>query len=67
MTTEFEVRFVGQFFFRKFRNNITKMNSTVKISDEVPRNNNLTIKAVNFSAAVNSLFAENLMNDPTMR
>ena len=43
------------------------MNSTVKISDEVPRNNNLTIKAVNFSAAVNSLFAENLMNDPTMR
>lgn len=54
-------------FYSKFRNTITKDNSTVKISDEVPRDIAETIHAVNFSAGLNTLFAKNLAGDETMR
>ncbi|XP_067936801.1 voltage-dependent calcium channel subunit alpha-2/delta-1-like [Watersipora subatra] len=54
-------------FDSKFRKHITKANSTVKISDEVPRNIKLTVDAVSFSAGLNDLFTSNLEQDSTMR
>ena len=59
---------------RKFRKSVSRENSTVKISDEVPRDIPQTIHAVNFSAGLNPEFRNNLLGDggerkgdPTMR
>ena len=54
-------------FFSYFKQQVSWDQSTVKIADEVPRDDNSTINAVYFTAGLEKLFKETQAEDPTLR
>ena len=53
--------------FRLFKQKVSKSKSSVKISDQVDRNNPKLIEAVFWSSLLDNVFKENLENDPELR
>ena len=53
--------------FRLFKQKVSKSKSSVKISDQVDRNNAKLIEAVFWSSLLDNVFKENLENDPELR
>ena len=54
-------------FSSYFKQQVSWDQSTVKIADEVPRDDNSTINAVYFTAGLEKLFKETQAEDPTLR
>ena len=52
---------------RYFKQQVSWDQSTVKIADEVPRDDISTINTVHFTAKLDKLFKENHEMDPTLR
>ena len=52
---------------RLFKQKVSKSKSSVKISDQVDRNNPKLIEAVFWSSLLDNVFKENLENDPELR
>ena len=52
---------------RLFKQKVSKSKSSVKISDQVDRNNAKLIEAVFWSSLLDNVFKENLENDPELR
>lgn len=50
-----------------FKQKVSKSKSSVKISDQVDRNNPKLIEAVFWSSLLDNVFKENLENDPELR
>ena len=55
------------FCYRYFKQEVSWLQSSVKIADEVPRDDISTINTVYFTAELDSLFKENQKIDPTLR
>ena len=53
--------------YRYFKQQVSWAQSTIKIADEVPRDDNSTINAVYFTAGLEKLFKENQAEDSTLR
>ena len=53
--------------FRLFKQKVSKSKSSVKISDQVDRNNPKLIEAIFWSSLLDNVFKENLENDPELR
>ena len=54
-------------FFRYFKQKVSEQHSTVKISDEVPRNDNSTISTVKWTARLEEIFKQNAQHDEYLR
>ena len=55
------------YFHSYFKQQVSWDQSTIKIADEVPRDDNSTINAVYFTAGLEKLFKENQAKDSTLR
>ena len=55
------------FITRYYKQNVSQEFSTIKIADEVPREEEMTVDTVNFTAKLEDTFKENAKNDDFLR
>ena len=55
------------YIYRYFKQQVSWNHSTIKIADEVPRDDNITINTVYFTAGLENTFKQNEAEDTSLR
>lgn len=61
------VQVISLSLYSYYKQNVSQEFSTIKIADEVPREEEMTVDTVNFTAKLEDTFKENARNDEFIR
>lgn len=61
------VQVISLSLYSYYKQNVSEEFSTIKIADEVPREEEMTVDTVNFTAKLEDTFKENAGNDEFLR
>lgn len=61
------VQVISLSLYSYYKQNVSQEFSTIKIADEVPREEAMTVDTVNFTAKLEDTFKENARNDEFIR